>query len=415
MKTSRLFLAFLFAFIFGLSAPAQESSEISSLRAKAERGNGIAQYNLGLAYAEGRGIAADPLEAFVWLSLARENGARGRALDSLVASFDRATLDTAEKRLAARLTGSGSLINKTPVAAAARAETPAAPSGPAAGPGAARAPVPSPGPAGAITPETRAPAGAPRYDAELARTRSERDALSARLSELSAELTAMRAERDRLAAQAAASAQAVHEANNSLQEQNRAAEARVTGLAHETETVKTELESTKQALAALERAPKPAPDTAALDQKTRELQAARTELETSRTFGREVEATLNRVTDQKTAIEAQLAALTKAREDASAGATSTAQETAALKTRLAAITAEAEQARQEAAGLRAAQTELNTRVTAAGAANATSAATIASLQEKLTALDTEAGNARQQIAALAQAKAAAGQQLAETG
>ena len=43
---------------------------IASLRQKAESGNAIAQYNLGLAYAQGRDIPADLPEAFVWLSLA---------------------------------------------------------------------------------------------------------------------------------------------------------------------------------------------------------------------------------------------------------------------------------------------------------------------------------------------------------
>ena len=421
MKTSRLFLAFLFAFTLGLSAHAQESSEITSLRAKAERGNGIAQYNLGLAYAEGRGIAADPLEAFVWLSLARENGARGRALDSLGASFDRATLAVAQERLAARKAGSSSLV-KAPAAPAARTETrPAAESAPA-GPIAPRAPAAPPGSPGATTPETPAATGAPRDDAELARARSERDALSARLTDLSAELAGMRADRDRLVAQAAASSQAAREAGNTLQEQNRAAETRIAGLGRETEMVKTELERTKQALAALERAPKPAPDTAALDQKTRELQAALTELDTSRTFGHEVEATLNRVTDQKTALEAQLAALTKARDDAQSGTTNAAQEAAALKAQLAALTAETGKAKQEAADLRAAQTELNTRLAAAPAYPDLSGR-VKELEAQLAASDSSAAaaakaeteNARQQAAALTRAKEAAAQQLAELG
>ena len=74
---------------------AQESAEVASLRAKAQRGNAIAQYNLGLAYAKGRGIAQNNIEAFVWLSLAIENGARGKDLEALVGSFDSATLERA--------------------------------------------------------------------------------------------------------------------------------------------------------------------------------------------------------------------------------------------------------------------------------------------------------------------------------
>src|SRR5258708_22596347 len=102
MKIYRPLVVLLLAFICGLTVSAQDSSELTSLRAKAVKGNGIAQYNLGLAYFEGRGVAADPVEAFVWLSLARENGARGRALDAVITSLDRATLELAQHRLTAR-------------------------------------------------------------------------------------------------------------------------------------------------------------------------------------------------------------------------------------------------------------------------------------------------------------------------
>ena len=102
MKTFRFVAALLSATLLTPAAFPQESAEIASLMAKARRGNGIAQYNLGLAYAEGRGVTADPIEAFVWLTLARDNGARGRALDNLLAGFDRTTLATAQARLRSR-------------------------------------------------------------------------------------------------------------------------------------------------------------------------------------------------------------------------------------------------------------------------------------------------------------------------
>ncbi len=100
MKNFRLFAATLLASAVVTLAPAQPNDDFTALRAKAEKGNGIAQYNVGLAYAEGRGIPADRIEAYVWLSLARENGARGRALDNLIASFDKASLEAAQQRLA---------------------------------------------------------------------------------------------------------------------------------------------------------------------------------------------------------------------------------------------------------------------------------------------------------------------------
>src|SRR3954468_3149589 len=121
MKNFRPFAAVLFAFALGLPAVAQESSEVAGLRAKAVKGNGIAQYNLGLAYAEGRGVAADQVEAFVWLSLARENGARGRALDTVIGSLDKATREVAQQRLAERKTALG--VHAAPVPAPARTET----------------------------------------------------------------------------------------------------------------------------------------------------------------------------------------------------------------------------------------------------------------------------------------------------
>ena len=71
MKTFRLFAALLVALLLHAPAFAQDSSEIAALQAKARKGNGIAQYNLGLAYAEGKGVTADLVEAYVWLSLAR--------------------------------------------------------------------------------------------------------------------------------------------------------------------------------------------------------------------------------------------------------------------------------------------------------------------------------------------------------
>ena len=41
---------------------------LASLHAKAENGNSIAQYNLGIAYAAGRGVPVDQAEAYVWLT-----------------------------------------------------------------------------------------------------------------------------------------------------------------------------------------------------------------------------------------------------------------------------------------------------------------------------------------------------------
>jgi len=261
---------------------------------KARRGNGIAQYNLGLAYAEGRGTPADPLEAFVWLTLARDNGSRGRALDNLLASFDRDTLALAEKRLNERRIELGLRPEPTtPEPAAAPVE---------------KTPAASPTTLGPVVVATPAPA-APKPSAgpdlsALTRLQAERDALAARTTEMNAELAALRAERDRASQTVAA--------------------------------LQTEYDRTRQALVALQNAPKPAPDTAALDQVTRDLQAAQAELQSSRTFGTQVEDSLNRVSEEKKALATTLQQAETARD-------SYAREFAAAKAQLAALEAKAAQ------------------------------------------------------------------------
>jgi TPR repeat protein len=78
---------------------AAEPEEIASLRLKAEKGNALAQYNLGLAYAQGHLVPADLAEAFAWLTLASESGATGKALDSLLGSITDQQLAEGRKRL----------------------------------------------------------------------------------------------------------------------------------------------------------------------------------------------------------------------------------------------------------------------------------------------------------------------------
>ena len=78
---------------------AADSDELALLRAKAEHGNALAQYNLGLVYAQGRLAPADPSEAFAWLSLASESGATGKALDSLLGNITDEQLAEGRRRL----------------------------------------------------------------------------------------------------------------------------------------------------------------------------------------------------------------------------------------------------------------------------------------------------------------------------
>src|SRR5690606_39998369 len=52
-----------------------EATEVRQwLRRAASLGSGTGQYLLGMSYLEGDGGPADPLEAYVWLSLALLNG-----------------------------------------------------------------------------------------------------------------------------------------------------------------------------------------------------------------------------------------------------------------------------------------------------------------------------------------------------
>lgn len=93
-------IALLSALMLGVAGVAvAQSDELTTLRAKAERGNALAQYNLGLAYIQGRFGPTDPAEAFAWLSLAAENGATGKALDSLLGNITDQQLADGRKRL----------------------------------------------------------------------------------------------------------------------------------------------------------------------------------------------------------------------------------------------------------------------------------------------------------------------------
>lgn len=140
-----LFLQFalVLALVSGLRA--EDSAELVALRTKAEQGNSIAQYNLGLAYAKGHGTTVDLPEAFVWLSLASDNGTRGPALDSTLEALSPSQLAEAKRRLDAQRLKAKKIAAPAPAAAK-----------PAAAPTPAPAPVKTPAPT-ATTPAPAAP------------------------------------------------------------------------------------------------------------------------------------------------------------------------------------------------------------------------------------------------------------------
>ena len=76
MRLAVFSLVVLFAFT-GCSQPAK--SDIERLREKAAQGDADAQYNLGVAYANGEGVPEDDAEAVKWYRDAAEQGhAEGR-------------------------------------------------------------------------------------------------------------------------------------------------------------------------------------------------------------------------------------------------------------------------------------------------------------------------------------------------
>ncbi len=127
------------------AAPAKaESAEFAALRAKAERGNSIAQYNLGLAYVQGRQVAADPVTAFIWLTLAAEGGSTGKALETVLNQMTPAQLEDGRRRLAALRLSNPFLRPATPVASAKSTGPAAAPAAAAAAAATAAAPAARP-------------------------------------------------------------------------------------------------------------------------------------------------------------------------------------------------------------------------------------------------------------------------------
>jgi len=100
---ARLFRALIGATLlccFGAAASAQTSpADLASLREKAEDGNAIAQYNLGLIYADATEPAHDLIEAYVWLNHAASNGARGRQLNLVAERLNNEQLAEANRRL----------------------------------------------------------------------------------------------------------------------------------------------------------------------------------------------------------------------------------------------------------------------------------------------------------------------------
>ena len=58
----------------GQGVARSDGDAVACYRQAAEQGHALAQYNLGGMYNSGRGVARDPVQAFMWISLAAASG-----------------------------------------------------------------------------------------------------------------------------------------------------------------------------------------------------------------------------------------------------------------------------------------------------------------------------------------------------
>ncbi len=105
LPTRALLVVWLTVCLAATNVPAATSpQDLAALRQKAESGNTVAQHNLGLVYANPQEPAFDLAEAYVWLNLAAEAGARPRELATLTNRMSPEQLVEGQRRLAARRT-----------------------------------------------------------------------------------------------------------------------------------------------------------------------------------------------------------------------------------------------------------------------------------------------------------------------
>jgi chromosome segregation ATPase len=161
---------------------AAEPADVAALRVKAEKGNAVAQYNLGLIYLDGQRVPVDAAEAFAWLSLASENGSKAQALQSLVNTMPAPQLAEGRKRLEqyrAAVASKGKITTTAPtIPSAASAQVNVAKPTPAPTPKVVTTPAPATVPA--VGPSESA--NASRDSAELITLRNDRVQLSDELA-----------------------------------------------------------------------------------------------------------------------------------------------------------------------------------------------------------------------------------------
>ncbi len=424
MKIIRSLQVALLGAVLFTHALAQTEAEVASLLPKAQRGNSIAQYNLGRAYANGHGIAADPIEAYVWLSLAYEGGFRGKALGKVAGGLDPTQLETARQRLVERRNnlnakpGSASPAKSGPTDS--EANIPVVRTTPSSSPqSAATTTAPSPALAQELataatdkqqlsselskswaeTDELKkqlaeTQAAADFLTAETSKLHAERDSLSTKLEDLTKETAALRADRDNartLGVQAETNLNQINAQKAVLESSLQAAH---DSAATDKKWLGDELTKAFQEITALK-----AQQTAAKNVVAAPVAPAYPDLSNK---VRELEATVATVTAETTTAKQEAARLADDRIEREKQLISLQQQSAALANAHATLLKETESLRRTVATQSAAPTypDLREQVT--------------KQESQLSALKSEASAASQQITALTQANAAAEKSLAQS-
>lgn len=94
MRRTVFALFFCLAISFSAQAKAENPDFVETME-QARQGNAVAQYNLGLMYAEGKGVDQDGIEAVRWYTLAAEQGYLP-AINNLGMTYDYGSLGIPE-------------------------------------------------------------------------------------------------------------------------------------------------------------------------------------------------------------------------------------------------------------------------------------------------------------------------------
>ncbi len=391
MKSLRLAMLPLLACacVAGRSVAAvSEPPEIASLSANAERGNSIAQYNLGLAFAEGRNVPVNLPEAFAWLSLAVEGGSTSKPIESLLNRMTAEQLAEGRRRAdtlraalpqkrsapsAVTKAGAPAASSSQPPATGTRADAPSGSNSIAAVTDAARA-LPPAGPPPSQPPEATKIDDSAQLKEQIASLLSDRQLLSAEVASLRANVT-------RLEAAAQGSAAATKELSQ-LQTQLKEAQTAATALAAKNQQFED---------LAAERG-------RALDAANAAAAAAKDELEKQRAAHAETQSSLTRAEARVTQLSTEAARLQNAASATAAQAGESQQ-----------ISADLDRTRRELAGaqekLAALSADASAKTAAVNEASARSdalAKQIADLTQQLAAAKAASGQAAKNGAQLTQ-------------